>query len=108
MKAFLTTQVAGDAGVRLSSIIPPSGWSLTTDLYFPMQAVLLWATVAGVGWMSCNYGMAQRLLAAKSERDAQKALLLMAVLAVFYPILLVSDRFGLCASSCRKFSPMNR
>ena len=36
--------------------------------------------------MSCNFGMAQRLLAAKSERHAQKALLFMAILAVFYPL----------------------
>jgi len=82
---FAAAGVLGNAGVPLKSIIPPSDWSITTTKYFPAQAVLLWATIAGIGWMSCNFGMAQRLLAAKSERDAQKALLFMAVLAVFYP-----------------------
>ncbi len=75
----------GNAGVPLKSIVPPSDWSIFTDIYFPMQAVLLWATIAGVGWMSCNFGMAQRLLAARSEKDAQKGLMFLAVLVVFYP-----------------------
>lgn len=82
---FFSSVELGNAGVPLKSIMPPSDWSLTTTNYFPMQAVILWATVAGVGWMSCNFGMAQRLLAARSEKDAQKALLGMSVLAVFYP-----------------------
>jgi solute:Na+ symporter, SSS family len=82
---FAASGIIGNAGVPLKSIFPPSDWSLTTTKYFPLQAVVVWATIAGVGWMSCNFGMAQRLLAAKSERDAQKSLLFMAVLAVFYP-----------------------
>ncbi len=85
LSAFAAHGVAGNAGVPLASIVPPSDWSPTTDAYFPMQAVVLWATIAGVGWMSLNYSMAQRLLAARSERDGQKALLFMSVLAVFYP-----------------------
>lgn len=83
---FAASGIIGNAGVTLKSIIPPSDWSITTTKYFPMQAVVVWATIAGVGWMSCNFSMAQRLLAAKSERDAQKALLFMAILAVFYPL----------------------
>ncbi len=82
---FAASEAVGNAGVALKSIVPPSDWSLDTDIYFPMQAVILWATIAGVGWMSCNFGMAQRLLAAKDERHAQKALMFMAILAVFYP-----------------------
>ena len=82
---FAGSNVLGNASIPLKSIVPPSDWSLTTENYFPMQAVVLWATIAGIGWMSCNFGMAQRLLAAKDERNAQKALLFMAVLAVFYP-----------------------
>ncbi len=84
--AFAANTLAGNAGVNLNSIIPPSDWSIFTENYFPLQAVVVWATIAGVGWMSCNFGMAQRLLAAKSELDAQKALLMLAVLAVFYPL----------------------
>ncbi len=75
----------GNAGTLLKSIIAPSDWSFNTDIYFPWQAVVLWATIAGLSWLACNFSMAQRLLAAKSERDAQKALLFMSVLAVFYP-----------------------
>jgi SSS family solute:Na+ symporter len=82
---FAAMRAVGNAGVPLSSIIPPSDWSITTTLYFPLQAVLVWATIAGVGWMSLNYGMAQRLLAAKSEKEAQKGLLLLSFLVVFYP-----------------------
>jgi solute:Na+ symporter, SSS family len=83
---FASLHAAGNAGVPLASIIPPSDWSLATNLYFPIQAVLVWATIAGVGWMSLNYGMAQRLLAAKNEKEAQKALLLLSFLVVFYPL----------------------
>lgn len=82
---FFASEITGNAGVNLNSIIPPSDWSLTTTNYFPLQAVMVWATIGGVGWISCNFGMVQRLLAAKSELDAQKALLFMGVLAVFYP-----------------------
>lgn len=85
LSGFAVSEVTGNAGIKLKSIIPPSDWSVNTLLYFPMQAVILWATIAGVSWMSCNFGMVQRLLAAKSERDAQKALLFMSVLANFYP-----------------------
>ena len=83
--AFAASTVVGNAGIKLNSMIPPSDWSLTTKTFFPMQAVLVWATLGGVSWMSCNYGMAQRLLASRTEKDAQKALLFMGVLAVFYP-----------------------
>lgn len=82
---FASMGVVGNAGVPLTSIIPPSDWSVDTNLYFPIQAVIVWATIAGVGWMTLNYGMAQRLLAAKSEREGQKALLALSILAVFYP-----------------------
>lgn len=82
---FASSVITGNAGVPLRSIVPPSDWSLTTESYFPIPAVIVWATIAGIGWMSCNFGMAQRLLAAKDERHAQKALLFMAILAVFYP-----------------------
>jgi solute:Na+ symporter, SSS family len=74
-------RAAGNAGTRLVSVIPPSDWNLNTRLFFPIQAVVTWATVAGLSWLICNFGMAQRLLAAKSERDAQKALLLVGIMA---------------------------
>jgi SSS family solute:Na+ symporter len=85
LSAFAARGVLGNAHVPLVSIMPPSDWSIFTTNYFPLQAVLVWATIAGVGWMSLNYGMAQRLLAARSEQDGQKALLMLSILAVFYP-----------------------
>jgi len=85
LDGFIASGAVGNAGTALYSIFPPSDWSAMTDNYFPVQAVVLWATIAGIGWLACNFSMAQRLLAAKDERHAQKALLFMSVLAVFYP-----------------------
>ena len=76
--------LAGNAGSRLVSVIPPSDWNLCTSVFFPMQAVATWALVAGLSWLICNFAMAQRLLAAKSERDAQKALLVMGAISQLY------------------------
>ena len=74
------------ADVSIHSIVPPSDWSLTTEKFFPWQAIATWAPITGLAWLACNFSMAQRLLAAKSERDAQKGLLAVAILAVFYPL----------------------
>lgn len=71
----------GNAGVPLASLLPPADLDPRSGTFFPAPAVLLWATVAGLSWLACNFGMAQRLLASRSERDAQKSLLCLAVLA---------------------------
>lgn len=81
IEAFFAVQATGNAGNPLTSLIPPNDWNLQTPTFFPIPAVLTWATVAGLSWLACNFGMAQRLLAARSEQDAQKSLLLLAVLA---------------------------
>ncbi len=81
LTGLASINIAGDAGTRLVSVTPPSDWSLTTGLFFPWQAVVTWAAVAGLSWLICNFAMAQRLLAARSERDAQKALMLVGVLS---------------------------
>lgn len=78
-------QAAGQAGGRLPSVIPPSDWRLTTNTFFPVQGIAVWATIAGLSWLACNFGMAQRILAARTERDAQKSLLLLGVLAAIVP-----------------------
>ncbi|HRX87592.1 MAG TPA: hypothetical protein P5572_21405, partial [Phycisphaerae bacterium] len=72
---------AGDAGVPMTSLVPPSTFDLHTPWFFPMQAIVTWAMVAGVAWVGCNFGLVQRLLATRSEADAQKSLLFLAVLA---------------------------
>ncbi len=43
--------------------------------------MLIAASLAGLAWVGCNFGMVQRLLASRSEADAQKSLLFLAVLA---------------------------
>ncbi|MDP6523452.1 MAG: sodium/solute symporter [Kiritimatiellia bacterium] len=80
------SSIISKAGVSIHTIVPPSDWSLTTTKFFPTQAILAWAPITGLAWLSCNFSMAQRLLAAKSEQDAQKGLLAVAILAVFYPL----------------------
>jgi solute:Na+ symporter, SSS family len=79
-------KILGEAGTRLSSTVPPNDWNLASSTFFPLPAVLTWASVAGLSWLACNFGMVQRLLAARSEKDAQKSLLFTA----FIVTLLVS------------------
>lgn len=73
--------VPGDAGVPIGSMIPPMDFDPYTATLFAGPAILVWATVAGLSWIACNFGMVQRLLASRTERDAQKSLLFVAVLA---------------------------
>ena len=81
LAGYIALGATGDAGGPLPSVLPPSDWDLATETFFPAQAVAVWATVAGLSWLACNFGMAQRLLAARSEADAQKGLLGLGVLA---------------------------
>lgn len=73
--------VVGEAGVPIGSMVPPMEVDLYSKTMFAGPAILVWATVAGLAWIACNFGMVQRLLASRSERDAQKSLLFVAVLA---------------------------
>lgn len=75
----------GNAGGRLPSVVPPLTWDLKTTNFFHAQGIALWATVVGLSWLACNFGMAQRMLAAKSERDAQKSLLFLASMVAVVP-----------------------
>ena len=86
LKVLAQSTVISDAGVKMGTIVPASDWSLTTKTFFPWQAIVTWAPITGLAWLVCNFSMAQRLLAARSERDAQKGLLGVAILAVFYPL----------------------
>lgn len=71
----------GKAGVPIGGMTPPLDLGLQSGTFFPLPAILVWATVAGLSWIACNFGMVQRLLASRTERDAQKSLLFLAVLA---------------------------
>jgi SSS family solute:Na+ symporter len=79
--ALTTVGTTGNAGTPLSSLIPPLDADPHSATFFPAPAILLWATAAGLSWVACNFGTAQRLLASRSEQDAQKSLLMLAVLA---------------------------
>jgi SSS family solute:Na+ symporter len=71
--------ILGKAGTPMNSLLPPNlpeHWKLTNDAYFPMPAILTFAVIAGLSWIICNFSMAQRLLAAKDESHAQKALIM--------------------------------
>jgi SSS family solute:Na+ symporter len=87
LEVLAKSTILSEAGVKIGTIIPASDWSLTTEKFFPWQAIVTWAPITGLAWLACNFGMAQRLLAAKSEQDAQKGLLFVAILAVFYPLV---------------------
>ena len=87
LQVLANAGITTKAGVDSASIIPPTDWSLNTETFFPLQAILIWSPITGLAWLACNFGMAQRLLAAKDERHAQKGLLLVSVLAVFYPLV---------------------
>ena len=71
------------AGTPLVSMIPPRDYSMTSDVFYPLPAILTWGIVVGVSWLACNFGLVQRLLTAKSERDAQKGIMLMGAIASF-------------------------
>jgi len=86
LSVFAKSTIITKGQVSIHSIVSPSDWSLTTEKFFPWQATLTWAPITGLAWLCCNFSMAQRLLAAKSERDAQKGLLAVSILAVFYPL----------------------
>jgi SSS family solute:Na+ symporter len=81
ISALAAFHAASNAGVPMSSVVPPTDLDLHTKVFFPLLAILIWSTAAGLSWIGCNFGMVQRLLATKSESEAQKSLLFLAVLA---------------------------
>jgi len=81
LRGLAALDVPGNAGVPIGSMVPPMDTDLYSTTLFAGPAILVWATVAGLSWIACNFGMVQRLLASRSERDAQKSLLFLAVLA---------------------------
>jgi Na+/proline symporter len=64
----------GKAGTLIKSIIPPSDMALKSKMFYPLPTIFTYCVIAGLSWIICNFGMAQRLLAAKNEQHAQKAL----------------------------------
>jgi SSS family solute:Na+ symporter len=66
----------GLTGNEFNSLIPPADFNLNTEAFFPLPAVLTYAIIASLSWIVCNFSMAQRLLASKNEKHAQKALVM--------------------------------
>lgn len=79
--ALAAFDASGNAGVAMTSLVPPADFDLYSKTFFPGPAIATWAVVAGLAWLGCNFGIVQRLLASRSEADAQKSLLFLAVLA---------------------------
>ena len=73
----------GKAGTPLTSLTPPMDFSLNSKLLYPFPTIPTYCAIAGLSWIICNFGMAQRLLASKDESHAQKALIVAGVFNVF-------------------------
>lgn len=72
---FMHLPTLSKAGSPMSSTLLPIDLNLKSQKWYAMPSGLIWAALAGTAWIACNFGMAQRLLAAKNEEHAQKAML---------------------------------
>ncbi|MGA2324216.1 MAG: sodium/solute symporter [Sedimentisphaerales bacterium] len=75
ISAIAGIKLCNEAGLILPSTLMPVDFSIDSKLWYPLPSGFIWAVIAGTAWIACNFGMAQRLLAAKNEREAQKAML---------------------------------
>ncbi|NBC83007.1 MAG: sodium/solute symporter [Bacteroidetes bacterium] len=79
--------LTGKAGTPLNSLVPPMQFNLDSETYYPFPGIVSFAAIAGLSWIICNFSMAQRLLAAKSEAHAQKSLIMAGMFNVFVMLL---------------------
>jgi SSS family solute:Na+ symporter len=93
-------EILGDAGTPLNSLVPPMDFNLFTKTLWPFPAIPTYCVIAGISWIVCNFSMAQRLLAAKDESHAQKALVMTGVFNVL--LLLMAYSAGV---AMRKLKP---
>jgi len=83
---FLHIKILSEAQTPLPSLLLPFDLSPSSLKWYAMPIGLIWAILAGTSWMACNFNMVQRLLAARNEKQAQKAVIFTAfgnVLACF-------------------------
>lgn len=92
--AFASIKEVNQAGQVLPSTLLEIDWKLNSKSWYPLPEGLLWAGMAGAAWIACNFGMAQRLLAAKNEKHAQKAILFTGAGHVF--TFLLAYAIGVC------------
>ncbi|NLR93960.1 sodium:solute symporter family transporter [Flammeovirga agarivorans] len=81
-ETFINIQGQTKAETSLLSTLGKYDLDIFTESWYPLPFGILWACIAGMSWIACNYGMVQRLLTAKSEVHAQKGILMMGVLHV--------------------------
>lgn len=72
---FIAIKEISRSGAELVSTKLPRDFNLFSKLWYPSPSGFVWASMAGSAWIACNFAMVQRLLAAKSEKHAQKAIL---------------------------------
>lgn len=72
---FLHLPTTSKSGNPMPSTLLPVDLDLRSQQWYALPSGLIWVALAGTAWIACNFGMAQRLLAAKSEVHAQKAML---------------------------------
>ena len=75
ISVIASIKTCNEAGIILPSTLMPVDFRIDSKLWYPLPSGFIWAVLAGTAWIACNFGMVQRLLAAKSEQDAQKAIL---------------------------------
>ena len=72
---FLAIKEISRSGAELVSTRSPRDFNLFSKLWYPAPSGFVWASMAGSAWIACNFAMVQRLLAAKNEKHAQKAIM---------------------------------
>jgi SSS family solute:Na+ symporter len=87
--------LVNEAGKPLHTTLPSFDLGLTSEKWYPFPPGILWPMIAGSAWIACNFAMVQRLLAAKNEQHAQKAILFVG----FWHVLLTLMGYvvGVCA-----------
>lgn len=90
----------GKAGTPIKSIMPPMHFSIFSKDLYAMPAIPTWCVIAGMSWIICNFSMAQRIMAAKDEANAQKSLIMAGIANAF--ILMLAYTAGI---AMRKIYP---
>ncbi len=75
IEGMVDARLLTKAGTPMASLMPPAGWHLYDNVWFPLPSVFLWAPWLSIFWLPCNAVMIQRLMASKNVRHSQKALI---------------------------------
>lgn len=75
LSALINSSELSASGAPLASTMFPFDLNIKSKMWYAMPSGLIWGALAGTAWIACNFGMVQRLLAAKDEKNAQKAIL---------------------------------